>query len=334
MKIAFVGFSQSGKSTLFNAIAGFAGSAAAAQRERVAVIRIPDPRLDVLHHLYQAEKLTPSTATFIDIEGIVPGRKGNASVLSRIRETDCLLGVLRGEDPVQTLKNLRIELAFADLEIIEKSMERLERAGRNHSPEQADHQANLALLERLKPFFEEGGEGEPPGLADEEEKRLRGYQFLALKPFLALYNVEDGKEAPPCLEKTLDLHLHVKLEAELMELDEDVRIAFMGDLGLEKSALENVLRKSHEKLHLTTFFTAAPNEVRAWEIPPGASTVDAAGRIHTDLARGFIRAEVFSYDDLVREGSERGVKAAGKFRIEGKDYIVKDGDILTIRFNV
>lgn len=343
MKIGIVGFQGSGKTTLFNALTGqdaltgFGGT-----KVNLGTIKVPDHRVDRLAELNNPKKITFAEITFAD----VPGGRGSQSLdsgtLGRIREMDALVQVIRGFDdgsgeldPTGQLLGFEAEILLADMQVAEKRAERLKKD--RSDPRQ------LGILERC---LESLGDEKPlrqMGLSEEEKASLSGFAFLSLKPILLVLSVpEDQVTAPipPEVESLAgDRGLEVlpisgPIEAEIASLDPDDQKEFLSDLGLEAPASTRFIKSAFSMLKLITFLTHGPDECRAWAIPRGSTALEAAGSIHSDLARGFIRAEVIRFDDMDRYGSEPACKEAGVFRVEGRDYVVKDGDICHIRFNV
>ncbi|WP_339616275.1 redox-regulated ATPase YchF [uncultured Gilvimarinus sp.] len=360
-KCGIVGLPNVGKSTLFNALTD-AGIGAenfpfCTIEPNAGIVAVPDPRQDKLAEIVKPEKVIPTTMEFVDIAGLVAGAsKGEGlgnKFLANIRETDAIAHVVRcfedenvihvdgGINPASDIDVINTELALADLETVEKAHLRFSKAAKGQ-----DKNAIVmkALLEKIQPHLDEAKPLRSFDLTDDETKQLRELSLMTLKPTMYIANVsEDGFENNPHLdtvraiaaaENAVVVPICNKLEAEVAELDDDEKIEFLQDLGMDEPGLNRVIRGGYELLGLHTYFTAGVKEVRAWTIPVGATAPQAAGKIHTDFEKGFIRAEVVSYDDFVELNGEQGAKDAGKWRLEGKEYIVKDGDVVHFRFNV
>jgi len=356
-----VGLPGSGKTTVFNALTGahadtggFSGGRAA---PNMGVVKVPDERLDRLSELFHPKKTTPADVTYVDV-AIPAGaaREGtvNPDVLALIRNADALLHVARGfgagaegpADAWRDVEELDLEFTIADLMVIEKRLEKLRTSGRHGSP--AEREANAqeeALLDRLEPELSAGRPLRALALSDEDELRLRGYRFLTQKPVLVVLNIDEGQLATAAdLEaagrsryaqpQTDVAALGGKIEAELAQLSEADAALFMEDLGIAEPSRGRVIHLTYRLLGLFSFFTAGEDECRAWTLRQGATAVDAAAAIHTDLARGFIRAEVVTFDDLVACGSMAEARKRGVLRSEGKTYAVRDGDVIEVLFNV
>jgi len=366
MQIAIVGLSGSGKTTVFNTLTrGHAQTGGYGGMElHVGTVKVPDERLDKLAEIFKPKKIVHADVTYFDLpappastEGRVGTEELPADQLARLREADALLHVVRAfEDPAvphpegsvdarRDLERLDLEFTLADLSVMEKRIERLKVAGHHGSP--AEREANdreLELLERLHGPLTGGTPLRGQSLAAEEEKSIRGFRFLTQKPVLVLLNVGESdlpREAEIVAgiggrykhDRALVDALSAKIEMELGELEPDEAAVFMDELGLKESSLDRVLRLSYRLLGLISFLTAGPDEVRALPIPDGSNAVDAAGAIHTDLAHGFIRAEVVSYEDLLALKTMAEARKHGKLRSEGKTYAVKDGDVIEILFS-
>jgi GTP-binding protein YchF len=360
-KCGIVGLPNVGKSTLFNALTK---ATIAAENypfctidPNVGVVPLPDPRLDVLAEIVQPQNVLPTTMQFVDIAGLVAGASRGEGLgnkfLANIRETDAIAHVVRcfenddvvhvaGQvDPLADIEVINTELALADLESVEKALDKAARQARTGDKKILFRKT---LLERVNGHLAEGHPVRSLELAEEEELELRDLFLLTVKPTMYIANVaEDGFENNPALEAVQKLATEegaavvpvcASIEAEIVELDEEDRQEFLADIGLEEPGLNRVVRAGYKLLDLETYFTAGEKEVRAWTIPVGASAPQAAGVIHTDFERGFIRAEVVAYDDFVACKGEQGAKEAGKLRSEGKEYIVQDGDVVHFRFNV
>ena len=321
--IGLVGVPFSGKSTLFTALtrAGSHGGQA-----NVAVVPVPDPRLGVLTDMERSKKTVPAQVRFVDI----PGGTSSAQGVAKLRESDALAIVLRcfGADPApaRELAEVRSELLLADLAVVESALEKgLKRAKGRPGPEVHALQRAKDALDAERPLRE-------AGLDQQELAHLKGIAALTLKPEVVVANLEEGEEAPPELADAVGVY--ASIEAETTEMDPEEARALLEEFGVSEPGLERVIAAGYGALDLITFLTTGEDETRAWEVRRGAKAPEAAGVIHTDLERGFIRAEVISYDELVAIGSMDAAKAAGKLRVEGKDYVVQEGDILHVRFAV
>ena len=360
-KCGIVGLPNVGKSTLFNALTK-AGIAAenypfCTIEPNVGIVPVPDPRLDELAKIVNPERVLPTTMEFVDIAGLVEGAASGEGLgnkfLSHIRETDAIAQVVRcfdnddvihvdGKiDPVSDIETINTELALADLDSVEKAVHR---ANKNARSGNADGKAQLAALEKIQARLAEGNSARSADLSDEEKLLVKDLQLITIKPILFVANVaEDGFENNPYLDAVVNIAkeenaevvaVSAEMEAEMSSLDEDELAMFLDDLGLIEPGLNRVINAGYQLLHLQTFFTAGVQEVRAWTVKSGATAPNGAGRIHTDFERGFIRAEVVGYDDYIESNGEAGAKDAGKWRLEGKDYIMKEGDVVHFRFNV
>jgi GTP-binding protein YchF len=366
MQIAIVGLAGCGKTTVFNTLTrGHADTGGYGGLQlNVGVVKVPDARLDRLAELFRPKKIVHADVTYVDLpappassEGRIGTEELPAEHLARLREADALIHVVRAwddpahphpsgsVDPARDLEQLDLEFALADLAMIDRRLERLRGSGRHGTP--AEREANEreeAILARLKAVVEAGRPIRDEPLDPDEEKAIRGFRFLTQKPVLVLLNVGEG-DLPRAPALVADIaagydHRHAlvdalsaKIEMELGELDPDEAAVFMEELGLAESSLDRVIALSYRLVGLISFLTAGPDEVRAWPIPDGSSAVDAAGAIHTDLARGFIRAETIAYEDLVALGSLAEAKRHGKVRSEGRTYRVRDGDVIEILFS-
>ena len=360
-KCGIVGLPNVGKSTLFNALTK-AGIEAAnfpfcTIEPNTGVVPMPDPRLDQLAEIVKPQRTLPTTMEFVDIAGLVKGAsKGEGlgnQFLANIRETEAIGHVVRcfeneniihvaGKiDPAEDIEIINTELALADLEACERAMTRLQKRAKGGDK---DAKFELEILEKCLPHLEQGKKLLLLDLSKEELNAIKYLSFLTLKPTMYIANVnEDGFENNPYLdkvkaiaeaEKAVVVPVCAAIEAELSELDDDDRDEFMQDLGLTEPGLNRVIRAGYKLLNLQTYFTAGVKEVRAWTISVGDTAPQAAGKIHTDFEKGFIRAQTIAFDDFIKYGGEQGAKEAGKMRSEGKDYIVQDGDIMNFLFNV
>ncbi len=341
MKVGIVGFSGSGKSTVFHWLTGVKPDPSKSQTGQTGIARIADPRLDWLSAKFEPKKTTPATLEFLDTPGLLATeRRDNPRRLGILRESGGLLVVLNGfnePDLAGQLRRFREELMFADLEIVSNRISRLNDQLRKPRPakqKEADEQ-ELALLQRIAAAFEANQSPATLGLKEDEEKAIRSFQLLTLKPEQAFVNLGEDRLNQRLPDELLALAPNAlaapaKLEMELHELPEEDRQMFMTDLGLSGFVREEILRKIFASMGQIVFFTVGEDECRAWSMPKGADAVVGASQIHTDLARGFVRAEVVSYEDFQRVGSMKEAKTRGVYRLEGKTYVVQDGDIMHI----
>jgi GTP-binding protein YchF len=337
MRVGIVGFAGSGKTTLFELLTGATPDPGRVHAGQAGVATLTDPRLDFLASLHKPKKVTPASVEFLDTPGLMPGSHAdNPQRLALIREGDALLIVLNGYsggDPAAQLAAFRDEMLFADLSVVITRVERLEASLKKPRPDRESVAKELEIVKAVHAVLEEGKTVASLDLSAEDKKPLRSFGLLTDKPDVIVLNTLQGQAIPEALKAIAQdaLGLDAKLELELSQLDPQERTVFMKDMGVDELGKDRIIRRAYDAVGIITFFTAGEPEVRGWNLERGASAVAAAGKIHTDLAKGFIRAEVTAYDDLFLAGSVKEAKARHLQRLEGKDYLIKDGDVVYFR---
>ena len=354
MQLGILGLAKAGKTTLFNTLTAShqdTGKFVASKKTHLAMAKVPDPRLERLRDLYKPKRYVPATVDYIDIPGIQKGEGSQSLDLAQLRTVDALVHVVRAfedpellhpegsVDPLRDVETVDLELIFADHEVMERRLARLTKSAKGGlSPNEEQERALLA--EVVLPALEEEKPLREIELGAEDEKRLRGFQLLSAKPILIVHNVGEDQIGAGDTDDDRNTRtsrwvtVSAPIEEEISRLSPEEQQEFLDDLGLQEPSLHRVLRASFELLGLIAFFTVGEDEVRAWTIRRGTRARQAAGTIHSDLERGFIRAEVISWEDLLRLGSLPAARDQGLLRLEGKDYVMQDGDVAHIRFNV
>ncbi len=361
MKIAIIGLPNCGKTTVFNALTRQTVETAAFSSGKlepnIAAVKVPDPRLPALAQIYKPRKVTAAEVQYVDVGGFkgeeARNKELSPELLGYIGTTDALLHVVRAfehdevphplgsVDPERDLAQVELELIFSDLMIIERRLERLQKEIKKFSGQERELRvAECDLLSRLKSALEEEKPIRDIELTSQEEKQLRSYTFLSMKPVLVVVNIGEDQISQPCPLEELSsatrrvVPLSAKIEAEMAQLDEGDAKEFMESLGIHEPARDRVIASSYALLGLISFLTVGEDEVRAWTIRKGTVAVEAGGVIHSDIQRGFIRAEVVTFEDLVQAGNMASAKKQGRVRLEGKDYVLQDGDVSHFLFNV
>jgi len=352
LSIGIVGLPNVGKSTLFTALTKQTGVAAnypfATIEPNVGIVPVPDARLDRLAEIVEPKRVLAATVEFVDIAGLVKGANEGEGLgnqfLANIRETDAICEVVRyfsdpdvvhvdGQvDPASDVETIRTELVLADLATLEKALPRLEKEAKRDK----ELLAKIPVVQRMLAWLAEGHRARRMDMTDDEREMLRDLHLLTMKPMLYVANVDEDAlgEEMTAIDGVVPIPICAKVEADLAELETDEAAEYLEEMGLDEPGLNTLIREAYRLLGLQSYFTAGVQEVRAWTVRIGAKAPEAAGVIHTDFTKGFIKAEVMSYDDFAELGGEKAAREAGKFRIEGKEYVVRDGDVMHFRFNV
>lgn len=354
MKATIIGFPQSGKSTLFSAVTNIKPDPAQMPQEHIGLVSVPDPRITQLVELCKPKKTTFANVEFVDVPGVsmtdAHGRAEFAKHMPTIRNSDVLVIVVRDFknpsvpeyrnriDCLGDLADMHEELMFADLDAVTKRVEKLEKSKNKPTKTQEQDKKELAVLQRCAEALESSKPLSTVLQHEEDARAIASFSFVTEKPAIAVFNVDDDRAAEVIENVPENFHsafpLCADIEAQINDLPPEDRSSFLSDIGVEEPARDRLIRSCYDAMNLMSFLTMGPDEVRAWTIPKGTHAVDAAGKIHSDLARGFIRAETIGFDELMECGDLKKAKSAGKLRQEGKHYEVQDGDILNIKFNV
>jgi len=347
MRLGIIGLPRSGKTTIFRALAADAAGAQARGRASVGVVKVEDERLEALAGLCKPKKLTAATIEFVDLPAAAEPRRSAEESFAELRQTDALLHVLRAfedpgvphpdgaVDPARDYRRMTSEMILADLGVVEKRMEGLQKSSRHAAPGQAQEKRELELLAECREFLErERLLREAEFLKGEEEKLLRGFTFLTRKPEVIAVNLGETQEEPGGFDETRSFFVRGKIECEIAQLAADERGQFIKEMGLPAPAIRRLAKLCYRAAGLRSFFTTVGDELRAWTIRSGGTALEAAGLIHSDMARGFIRAEVVGCGEFLASGGHKGARAAGTLRVEGREYEIRDGDVVNIRFNV
>jgi len=351
MRLGIIGLERSGKTTVFNAMTGSDKAVGTFGKieAHIAMVKVPDERIDWLSQLYQPKKTIYADIEFVDIPGSI-NDSSDAKIVAAAREVEAMIFVVRcfdnpnvlhpleTIDPMRDFEQIKTGLIVADMSIAEKRIEKLAKLV-DKGAGTAEDKLELSALKKIMEKLENEEPASEAELTEQEEKMIRSFQFLTLKPYLTLLNVSDNALQSEETSKYVQdlpnsMPMCANIEMEIRRLEENDRKVFLDDLGIEELSLNSFIRNAYKTLGLISFFTVGKDEVRAWTIQENTPAVTAAGKIHSDLERGFIRAEVFSYDNIKNAGTESEVKKAGQFRLEGKEYIVRDGDIISIKFSV